>query len=54
MKLTVSASYGKRTFKRVLQNLVQSEYDNENYEYDDDNGDGIDGYDNYNDQKPYN
>ena len=42
----------KLTFKRVLQNLVQMDYDYENYEYDDENGYNIDDYNNENDQKP--
>ena len=42
----------KKTFKRVLQNLVQIDFDNENYEFDDDNGDNIDDYDNENYQNP--
>ena len=40
----------KTTFKRVLQILVQIDY--ENYDCDDDNGDYIDDYDNENNKKP--
>ena len=40
------------TFKRILQNLVQIDYDDGNYEYNDDDGDDIDDYDNEDDQKP--
>ena len=36
----------------IIQNLVQIDYDNENYEYDDYNRDNIDDYDTENDQKP--
>ena len=36
---------------RVLQNLVQIYYDNENNDNNDDNGENIDDYDNENDQK---
>ena len=39
----------KTTFKRILQNLVQIDYDNVNI---DDNGDNIDDYDSEYDQKP--
>ena len=42
----------KTTYKRVLQNLVQIDYDNENNDNNDDNGENIDDYDNENDQKP--
>ena len=41
----------KTTFKRLLQNLAQIDYDNENHEYNDDN---IEDCDNENDQKQTN
>ena len=41
----------KTAFKCVLQNVVQIDYNNENYEYNDDNGDTIDDYDNEKDRK---
>ena len=44
----------KTTFKRISQNLVQIDYDNENDECDDDNGDNVDDYDDENDPKPDN
>ena len=44
----------KTIFKRILQNLVQIDYDNENDECDDDNGDNVDDYDDENYPKPDN
>ena len=44
----------KTTFKRVLQNQIPIDYDDENDDYDDDNGDNFDDYDDDNDQKPDN
>ena len=43
----------KKTFKCVLQNQVQINYDDENDEYNDDNGDNIHDYDDENNQKLY-
>ena len=42
----------KTTFKRILLNQLQIDYDDENHDYDDDNGDNLDAYDDDNDQKP--
>ena len=42
----------KTTIKRVLPNQIPIDYDDENYEYDDENGDNYDGYDDDNVQKP--
>ena len=39
-------------FSIIAQNQIPIEYDDENYEYDDDNGDNFDAYDDDNDQKP--
>ena len=33
------------TLKRILQNQIPIGYDDENYEYDDENGDNYDGHD---------
>ena len=38
----------KTTFKRILENQIPIDYDNENYEYDDENGDNYEGYDDNN------
>ena len=42
----------KTTLERVLQNQIPIDYDDENYEYDDENGDNYDAYDDDNDQNP--
>ena len=55
VRLAQSSPPSKTTFKRllvILQNLVHIEYDNENYGYDDFNGNNGGDYDGPNDPKP--